>query len=372
LGQANQSGRRPVEGPVLKVEIEGTYGEGGGQILRTALALSAVTRKPVHVTNVRGKRSPPGLRPQHKTAVETLARYVDAEVKGVKIGSTEVGFSPRSPRLGRLVADTGTAGSTTLILQSLLPVMLFSGSRAEVEVRGGTDNPLAPPVDYMERVLIQTLTRMGAKIELHLQRRGFYPKGGGIVTVRSEPVTVLTPINLAEFGGVKTISGIAYSSRLPNHIAPRMMKAAASALEKEGSWPKDIEQEILQGDDPKCALSPGCGIVLTAALASGVIVGVNELGKVGRPAEEVGRAVAQRLIRLIRQGVPVDEHLADQILVYMALAKGRSTIRVSEVTLHMVSCIYVCERFLGRVFTVSDETGHGATVSCEGVGFFVP
>jgi len=356
----------------LKVEIEGTHGEGGGQILRTAVALSAVTRTPVRVLNVRGKRTPPGLRPQHKTAVEALARYVDADVRGVALGSTEVDFSPRSPRPGRLVADTGTAGSATLVLQSLLPVMLFSRNRAEVEVRGGTNNPLAPPADYMRRVLIPTLAKMGAKIEFHLQRRGFYPRGGGILTIRSEPVNTLDPINLTEFGEVKDIGGIAYSSRLPNHIVPRMVKATKSSLEKEGPWPQEIEEEILQGDNPRCALSPGCGILLTATLASGAILGADELGKIGRPAEEVGRAVAQSLIRVIRWGVPVNEHLADQLLVYMALAKGRSTILVDEVTLHMVSCIYVCEQFLGRVFTVNNKTGRVATVSCDGVGFSVP
>jgi len=353
----------------LTVEIEGTYGEGGGQILRTALALSAVTKTPVRVMNVRGKRSPPGLRPQHKTAAEALARYVDADVEGVELGSVLVDFSPRSPRAERLVADTGTAGSTTLILQSLLPVMLFSGETAEVEARGGTDNPLAPPVDYMERVLIPMLTRMGAKLELRLQRRGFYPRGGGIVVARSEPANTLNPIDLTEFGEVKSIGGIAYSSRLPSHIVPRMAKAARTLLGNAGSWPQKIEEEILQADNPKCALNPGCGIVLTATLSSGAVLGAGELGKIGKPAEDVGRNAAKILIHDIQQGVPMDKHLADQILVYMALAKGRSAIRVSELTMHMVSCIYVCEQFLGRIFTVSNKIGRVATVSCDGVGF---
>jgi len=356
----------------LKVEIEGTYGEGGGQILRTALALSAVTRISVHVSNVRGKRAPPGLRPQHRTAVEALARYVDADLKGAELGSTEVDFSPSSPRHGQLVADTGTAGSTTLILQALLPAMLFSGKRAEVEVRGGTNNPLAPPVDYLERVVTPTLARMGPKTDLQLLRRGFYPRGGGILRVRTEPVGVLDPIDLTDFGEVKGIGGVAYSSRLPSHIVPRMVKAAESALEEEKIQPWRIEQEILQGDSPRCAPSPGCGIVLTATSTSGAILGADELGKIGRPAEEVGRGAADSLIRTIHQGAPVDKHLGDQLLVYMALAKGRSTIHVSELTLHMVSCVYVCEQFLGPIFTVRGEEGRAATVCCDGVAFSVP
>ena len=353
----------------MRVEIEGTYGEGGGQILRTAISLSAVTGTPVHIVNIRGKRSPPGLRPQHQTAIKMLAKYVGADVRGLMLVSTEVEFFPRSLRSEQIVGDTGTAGSTTLILQSLLPVMLFSGNRAHVEIRGGTNNPLAPQVDYVERVMILTLMRMGPKVVLHLKRRGFYPKGGGILEMQSEPVDKLDPINLTQFGEVESIDGIAFSSRLPNHIVPRIVKAAQLSLKKANIWPCKIEEEILQEDNPKCALSPGCGIVLTATSSLGVVLGVDELGKVKRPAEEVGRVAAEDLVHLMSQNVPLDADLADQLLLYMALAKGKSTIRVAQVTQHMVSCIYVCEQFFGPVFTITNETGPLTTVTCDGVGF---
>jgi RNA 3'-terminal phosphate cyclase (ATP) len=356
----------------MKVEIEGTYGEGGGQILRTAIALSAVTGMPVRVINVRGKRSPHGLRPQHKTAVDTLARYVDADVKGAEIGSSEVDFSPKNSRLEHIVADIGTAGSSTLILQSLLPVMLFSRNTTEIEIRGGTNNPLAPPFDYLDRVLLPTLAKMGAKTDLRLKRRGFYPKGGGVLAIRTEPSAVLNSINLTEFGEVRRISGIAFSSRLPGHIVPRMANAAQSRLEKVGCRPQRIGQEILQEDDPRCAFSPGCGIVLTAILSSGAILGSDELGRIGKSAEQVSRAAADALIHMITQGVPTDEHLVDQLLVYMALAKGRSMVRAERLTMHMISCIYVCEQFLGRIFSISKGADLVATVTCDGVGFSVP
>jgi RNA 3'-terminal phosphate cyclase (ATP) len=250
--------------------------------------------------------------------------------------------------------------------------MLFSGNRAQVEVRGGTNNPLAPQVDYVERVMIPTLMKMGPKIVLHLQRRGFYPRGGGILTVQSEPVDTLNPISLTEFGDIKEIDGIAFSSRLPNHIVPRMIKTAQLFLEKADIWPIKVEQEILQKDSPKCALSPGCGIVLTATSSSGVVLGADELGNIKRPAEEVGRVTAENMIHVISQKVPVDAYLADQLLLYMALAKGRSTIRVAEVTQHMISCIYVCEQFLGPAFTISNKTGPVITINCDGVGFSMP
>lgn len=374
-GSRYQIGRSALEEAwetTVRVEIEGTYGEGGGQILRTAISLSAITGNPVRIVNVRGRRSPPGLRPQHETAVKALAHYVGADVRGLMLGSTEVEFFPQSLRPEQIVADTGTAGSTTLILQSLLPVMLFSGNRAQVEVRGGTNNPLAPQVDYVERVMIPTLMKMGPKVVLHLQRRGFYPRGGGILTVQSEPVDTLNPINLTEFGEIKDIDGITFSSRLPDHIVPRIIKAAQLSFEKADIWPYRMEREILQEDSPKCALSPGCGIVLTATSSSGVVLGADGLGKIKRPAEEVGRVTAENMIHIIGQSVPVDAHLADQLLLYMALAKGRSTIRVAEVTQHMLSCIYVCEQFLGPVFTVTNKTGPMITVSCDGVGFSVP
>jgi RNA 3'-terminal phosphate cyclase (ATP) len=354
------------------IEIDGTYGEGGGQILRVALVLSAVTRKPVHIANVRGKRSPPGLRPQHRTSLETLARYLDGKAKGGHVGSTDVVFYPQSPKLGRLVANTGTAGSTTLIIQSLLPVMLFSGEASEAEICGGTDNPLAPPVDYVDRVLFPTLARMGARAELRLKRRGFYPKGGGSLEVRTESIRSLNPIELVEAGEVLSVDGIAYSSRLPDHIVPRMINSAVSLLESEGIPNSGIEQEILQGDDPRCALSPGVGMVLTSKLSSGAIVGSDELGRIGRTAEDVGKFVASSLIHLIQRKIPVDEHLGDQLLIYMALARGRSTIRVAELTRHMVSCIYVCESFLGRIFEIGQEHGSGAIISCNGIGLASP
>ena len=337
--------------------------------MRVALALSAVTRKPVHVARVRGKRSPRGLRPQHRTSVETLARYVDGEAKGAYVGSTDVVFYPRSPMPGRLVADTGTAGSTTLVLQSLLPVMLFSGKASEVEIHGGTDNPFAPPVDYVDRVLFPMLARMGVRAELRVKRRGFYPRGGGYLEVQTESIRSLNPIELVEAGQVMSVGGIAYSSRLPGHIVPRMINSTVSLLERERIPTCGIEQEILQGDDPGCAFSPGAGMVLTSNLSAGAIVGSNELGRIGRTAEDVGKSVASSLIHLIHGKIPVDEHLGDQLLIYMALARGRSAIRVAKLTTHMISCIYVCERFLGHIFTLGHKTGGSATtISCSGVG----
>ena len=353
----------------LTVEVDGAFGEGGGQILRVSLALSAVTGIPVHIRNIRVKRSPPGLRAQHRTAAEAVVRLSNAAVVGLELGSTEVEFTPGEQRGGRLVLDTGTAGSTTLILQCLLPTMLFSEGRTEVEVKGGTNNPLAPPIDYVQRVLIPVYSMMGFEVEVEVVRRGFYPRGGGIVRARLDPVEAIRPIELEEFGKVADVSGVAFSSRLPAHIVSRMVRTVRDVFQGARLVDKGVCTEVVDYRDPGCALSPGCGIVLTAAVLPKGVLGADSLGEVGKSAERVGVEAAEALLRLISQGAPVDCHLGDQLIIYMALAKGSSVIRVSELTPHIESCIYACERFFGRIFRVSGDLGKPTTISCKGVGF---
>ena len=351
------------------MEIDGAFGEGGGQILRVSLALSAVTGIPIHIRNIRVKRSPPGLRAQHRTAAEAVARLSNAAVAGLELGSTELEFIPGKLSGGQLVLDTGTAASTTLVLQCLLPAMLFSEGRTEVEVRGGTDNPLAPPVDYVQRVLVPVYSMMGFEVEMEVVRRGFYPRGGGIVRAGLSPVEAVHPIELEGFEKVASASGIAYSSRLPAHIVSRMVRTVREVFQRAHLVDNGIRTEAIDYRDPRCALSPGCGIVLTAAVLPKGILGAGSLGEVGKSAERVGEEAAEALLRLAEQRAPVDGHLGDQLIIYMALAKGSSTIRVSELTLHIESCIYVCERFFGRIFKLNGDLGKPTTITCKGAGF---
>ncbi len=351
--------------------MDGAYGEGGGQILRMSLALSALTGAPVHLRNIRVKRSPPGLRAQHRTAVEAMTRLSDASVKGLELGSTELEFTPRQLKGGRLALDTGTAGSTTLVLQSLLPAMAFSEKRTEVQITGGTNNPLAPPIDYVQRVLAPSLAKMGLQVKIDLVRRGFYPRGGGVVRAALDPVETVQPIQLTRFEELTCVSGIAYSSRLPKHIVPRMVRRAREILRLADLEADDIDMEVADQGSPRCALSPGCGILLTGTIIPEGVLGADSLGELGKSAERVGEEVAEGLLRLIGQKAPVDTYLGDQLIIYMALADGRSTIRVGGLTPHMESCIYVCERFFRRIFTLTTERGGPATITCEGTGFSV-
>lgn len=352
----------------MVIEIDGSWGEGGGQILRICVALSAVTGKSVRIYNIRAKRSPPGIRPQHETAVRAVTQITDAEVKGLKVGSSELEFFPKTPKGGKFFFDAGTAASTSLILQSLIPTMAFSKEPFNVEIHGGTNNPWAPGVDYVQEVLLPTIAKMGFKGSVELIRRGFYPKGGGIVRAAVNPVGRLSPLILKEFGEIRRIYGLSYSSRLPSHIVDRMAKSANKTLQDAGYRETNIKLECSQPGDKLCAINPGCGIVLFAELSSGAIMGSDSLGEIGKPAERVGQEAAKGLCDQLRTNSPVDEHLGDQLIVYMALASGSSEIRVSELTLHTITCIYVSEQMLGTRFEVFGERGKSAAIVCEGSG----
>lgn len=356
------------------IEVPGDLLEGGGQILRMSIALSAVTCKPIKVFNIRAKRSEPGLKAQHLTAIKSMAQIVDAEVKGLRLGSMEIDFYPKGPRGGQYFFDIGTAGSTTLVLQSLMPAASFSPQPISAEVKGGTNNPMAPPIDYVQQVLLPMVSRMGYKGRITLLRRGFYPKGGGIVRLAAEPIKNLNPLNLTDLGKVLRISGISYSSRLPPHITERMARSAKDSLREAGYGDVDtyIEIECLQPSHARCAINPGCGITLYVETSTGAILGSDSLGEIGKPAEVVGREAAQSLIKQLDAKATVDKHLGDQLIVYMALAKGSSTIIVSELTMHALTCIELSRMIIGAQFEVKGRLGDKAFIKCVGVGLRNP
>ena len=351
-----------------RIEVDGSTLEGGGQMLRMSVALSAVTRKPIRIYNIRAKRSPPGLRAQHMNAVRALAQLADAEVTGLGIGSKEIEFDPGSLEGGSFKIDVGTAGSTSLILQALMPVMSFLPSKTFVEIIGGTNNPMAPAVDYLQEVLLPVVSKMGYKGSIELLRRGFYPRGQGMVRAAVEPIKTFKPIVVERLGEIEEIGGISYSSRLPAHIVERMARSAERALAEAGYKNVKIDLEALQANHGRCAADPGCGIVLFAKSKEGAIVGADSLGELGKPAEKVGMEAAEELLRQLVAEAPVDRHLADQLIVYMSLANGRSTIRTSELTLHALTCIHLSEKLVGARFKVEGEEGRLSTITCEGIG----
>jgi len=349
------------------ITIDGAYGEGGGQIFRTALAYAAVMRKPVRVINIRAKRSNPGLRPQHLAALKAIAQLTNAKVSGAYVGSRVVEFIPQRIKGGKFTIDIGTAGSISLVIQAILPALLFADDACEVVIRGGTDVKWAPPIDAVRFVLFPALRRLGAKIELELIRRGHYPRGGGIVKLYTEPIDgTLKPINLTEQGTVKAIKGISHCVRLPKHVAERQAKAAKNLL-MTICENVNIELEWYPRDkDPH--LGPGSGIVLWAETTTNAILEFDALGERGKPAEKVGEEAARGLIDQINRGGAVDVHHTDQLIPYMALAKGESKILSSEISLHTLTAIHVAEKLIGAEFKVEGNQGEKGLIYARGIG----
>lgn len=351
-----------------EVKIDGSILEGGGQILRISTALSALTGKSLKIFNVRVKRSPPGLRMQHLTAIKAVATLVDAKVEGLKVGSREVRFIPKTIKGGSFSFDIGTAGSVTLVLQALTPVAAYAPEKVFVEIKGGTNNQWAPPIEYMQHIFFPTLKKMGFEGSVSLIRRGFYPRGGGIVRVYLNPVRSLKPLKLIGKPNVLRVWGLAYSCRLPDHVTRRMAKSARNLLEKSGFKDVQIDTESLQAGHAKCSLDPGCGIVLAAELEGGWRIGADSLGELGKPAEKVGEEAALSLLQQLKEEVWVDFYLADQLIVWVSLADGDSSFYTGRLTLHTLTSIEVCKQILGSKFTVKGEKDKPATIICEGVG----
>lgn len=351
------------------VEVDGSLLEGGGQILRTSVALSALTGKPARIYNIRAKRNPPGLRFQHLAAIKTVAMLTDAEVEGLEVGSPEVHFNPKTIKGGSFTFDVGSAGSVTLILQALAPVAAYAPSPVELEVVGGTNTKWSPPIEYVQEVLLPTLRKMGFEGRVETVRRGFYPQGGGIAKAFFKPLKSLKPIQRLSQTRITRIRGIAYSCRLPRHVPERMVYAARRILEASGLGSQlHFEMEILQQGEEKCSVGPGCGIILIAEFENGDVVAADSLGERGKPAERVGAEAAESLLSQLKTGAPVDTHLADQLIVWMAIAEGESQIRAAKLSLHTLTSIEVCKMFVEANFKVEGRLGETATITCQGAG----
>ena len=350
------------------INIDGSWGEGGGQILRVALALSSVLCEPVKIINIRKKRPKPGLRTQHVIAIKVIAKLTNAEVSGGTINSEEISFQPHKVRPSKLVFDTKTAASTTLILQGLIPAAIFASGEIEGVFYGGTNNPWAPPFEYMQHVFLPTILKMGVKGSMKLLKRGFYPKGGGRISFKFQPVDVLKPIEIADFNKIESFFGLSYSCKLPCHIVTRMAESAHKVLSKKLNLEGRITTECLQLDDRRCSLDPGCGIALFIKLSSGATLAGDSLGKIGKPAEKIGLEAAKVLADQMITEAPVDVHLADQLIPYMALARGRSRIRVTKLSNHTITCIHITEEITNVSFDVSGGLGEPSLITCKGIG----
>lgn len=318
------------------LELDGSIGEGGGQILRTALALSAVTGQPFRLRNVRAGRTKPGLARQHLTAVLAAAQVAGAELEGAELRSRDVTFRPRRIRPGPYRFTTGGAGSATLVLQTILPPLLVASGPSEVVLDGGTHNPFAPPFDFMERTLAPLLRRMGADFELVLERPGFYPAGGGRFRARVRPGNALRPLDLPSRGAVVARRARALISALPRHIGERELDTVGALL---SIGPE--ARTLVEVDDP---VGPG-NAVLIEVTCEEVVALFTGFGERGVPAEDVARTAAEQARRWEAADVGAGPHLADQLLLPLALAGGGAFTTVRP-TAHTETNAAVIRQFL--------------------------
>ena len=330
------------------IEIDGSYGEGGGQILRTAVALSAIRGEDVRITKIRAGRSNPGLSPQHVTCIEAVAALSDASVEGLAPGAVEILFRPGASVGGSHRFDVGTAGSVSLVLQSCLLVAAASKGAVGIVVRGGTDVNWSPPIDYLMAVHAPIIERFGLRCSFELLSRGFYPEGGGEVRFEAGPCGGLSAVRLEARGDVHNIRGVAYSQNLPDHVVTRMKHSALKGLVSF--------DDMKIASDIRTGLSTGAGIVLSAQ-CQGTILGQSALGRKGVRAETLGEGCASDLMETIKSGATVDSHMLDQILPYMALADGSSVVLAEELTGHASTNMHVVERLLDRRFNTVERDG---------------
>jgi len=346
--------------PTEVVEIDGSYGEGGGSILRVATGLAAATGRAVRIVNIRANRPRPGLAAQHLTGLRTLTRLFDAETKGAEIGSTEVTFIPRRPRLRSLSVDVGTAGSISLVLQSVMIALSTHQGEVSLELTGGTHVRWAPNYDYLSNVTVPVLKRMGYHSEVRLERPGYYPKGGGKVSFRSVGATRLQPAAFERFGKLEGIHGVSRASNLPEHVAKRQAKSASEVLSRFTD--PEIEVKVER------SFSPGSSITVWAVTSEGCRLGASALGERGKPAEQVGREAGEEMAAYLREESPMDPYMLDQLIPYCALAEGTSVLKASKLTKHAVTNVYVASRIAGCRIDVEGELGEPCTIRIRGLG----
>ncbi len=318
------------------LSIDGSYGEGGGQIIRTSLALSLVTGKAFRVDRVRANRNKPGLQKQHLTAVLSAAEIGQATVEGARVGATEFTFIPGEVVPGNYDFSIGTAGSTTLVLQAVLPPLMLASKPSVLTIEGGTHNTHAPPFEFLQKTFLPLVNRTGASVSTELERYGFYPPGGGRINVLIEPMEERRRLEIPERGEIERMRARALVVKLPSHIAEREL----AIIEQELGW-RDEQLEIETSNN---ALSPGN--VVTIEIESEYVTEIfTGIGQRGVRAEDVAQSAVDEAKNYLASGAPVGQHLADQLLIPLALAGGGSYI-TGALSLHTKTNIEIIKKFL--------------------------
>lgn len=328
------------------IEVDGAERLGSGTILRYAVAFAGLLGEPLRIVDARAGRDPPGLRPQHATAIAACAEMCEAETEGIAVGSTEFVFRPRArPRGGAYRWEIGTAGSTTMLAMTVLPLAAWADAVVEARVVGGVFQDFAPSPHHLRHVLAPALARMGATFDVEIVRPGYVPRGAGELALRVEPVRdELRPIVIDARGEVGPVRGIAISSRLEHsRVSDRMADACVERLAEAG------RVSAIERIYDETAAQPGAGLAVWAPTSEGIPLGADRAGAPGRPSERIGRDVADALLEDLATGATTDRHAADMLVLWAALAAGESRWRAPAVTEHLRTNLWLVEELGARV-----------------------
>ena len=331
------------------LEIDGNYGEGGGQILRSSLSLSAILNRPIRISGIRAGRKNPGLAPQHLTCVNAVAAITDAEVIGGELGSQTLTFRPQEISGGNYTFDVAeirpSAGALSLVFQSVVLPLSFAKVLSTVTLRGGTHVPWSPTVHYLQKVFMPMAARFGFEGSIQLNRWGWYPKGGGEAIAKVQPSADWRGVQLGHRGKLQAIHGISAASNLPEHIINRQYNQIEKRLARFNS-PVNIER--VEGE----SIRRGTLVFLKAEFEN-VQAGFSALGARGKRAEGVADEVCQALADFLKSDAAIEPYLADQLILPMALAKGESRFTTSQITRHLTTNIWLVQQFLPVQFEVN-------------------
>jgi RNA 3'-phosphate cyclase len=329
------------------LHVDGSYGEGGGQILRIAASFSIIFGQPIHITKIRAGREVSGLRQQHIAILRILREISSGALEGDHIGSTEIFFSPGKIENRSLTFDLRTAASITLVLQAIIPAVSLSAASLEVEFVGGTDVPWSPTADYFEKVLLPAIRLIGIDLDFEVRRRGYYPKGGGIIKAKIHPCTKLKEIDLSKRSEDNDVLIVSRCGKLPKHVAERQASSAASKLREFGIEPRNITISLEETS------SPGSSILVYTA--SDAFIGSDGIGAKGRTAESVGEMTAVVFGQEHKSGSTIDSHLADMLAPLLCLCREESKLLAPKITEHMKSGLYVARLFTNSNFSFQEQ-----------------
>ncbi len=337
------------------LHIDGSHGEGGGQILRTSLGLAALYQTAVRIFNIRANRPKPGLRPQHLVCVKAMQAITKAEVKGAEVGASELVFVPKGIFAGDYHLAIGTAGATSLVFQCLLLPLSQAKKPSTLTIKGGTHVPFSPPFHYLKHVFVPMLAKLGIKVELELKKWGWYPEGGGEIYVKVYPSSSLKAQRWEDPPSFSSLKGLSVAANLPRHIIERQAKRLKQQIEQLGLSLK-IEERLVS--------SRGKGSFLFLWVDEEIKAGFSAVGIKGKPAERVADEVSDGFLKYLQNKVALDEHLADQIIPYLALAPETSSF-TTIISSHLCTNIWVIRQFLKRTIDLKGNINEAGKVKIK-------